>query len=555
MSRRGWWLPCWLVWSSAAITGVACNPGFDPGSGSPVRAVQPIFYGQTTPTLYTGLTASEQNAVVQLYAPMYGQGFCSGSLISEHVVLTAGHCIHPPDQGEFTASDITIRIGPDSSDPIAELSVQRVAHKDWESSYQDDVGIAILSSAYSAVPHLTIKRSGTAAISGNQAQAVGFGMTQDDDPNYPTNSLRYWTTLAVEWVDSAGIVVNGGGSSGVAPGDSGSPLLYDFGAGPQVAGIASTSEEGWVYSANYTNVETQESYIQQFIDQYDNPACVSQCNGVACGQVGSCMCGVCERGFQCQSNQCQEIPAGSGGVCVTLQSVATVCNAANPCPNNQICLPYDDGSSECGERCGPERCASNDASSYCLAFATYPSGYINLCIETSPATCSTENGSCTTSAGASGYCLNLDGSGALRCYATCSTVVTCPTGTGCLPYTPPDCSATCIGRQCGTYQQCNCGQCTAPQRCESNQCVDDCAPDCANRECGDDLCGSVCGDCATGYRCNDDGQCQAASTADAGTGNDQHTATLCGCGQASAANGSLASLALALLAMRRRTFA
>ena len=72
--------------------------------GRPSTATRSIFYGQTAPTLYTGLTSSQQNAVVQLYASSYGGGFCSGSLVSEHVVLTAGHCIHPPGEAEFRPS-------------------------------------------------------------------------------------------------------------------------------------------------------------------------------------------------------------------------------------------------------------------------------------------------------------------------------------------------------------------------------------------------------------------------------------------------------------------
>ncbi|MBN2359110.1 MAG: trypsin-like serine protease, partial [Deltaproteobacteria bacterium] len=329
-------LSCGMAIACAAACGV--DDLAPVTAGRRPTAVRSVFYGHASPTLYPDLSAEQQNAVVQLYAPAYGQGFCTGTLVSPHVVLTAAHCIQPPGEAAFTASDIVIRIGPDSSDPLAELTLQRVAHRDWEARFEDDVGIAILGTAYTGAPPFEIKRGGTSTVSGQQAQAVGFGMTEDDDPYFPTNTRRYWTTLDVEWVEAAGIVVNGHGSTGVAPGDSGSPLLYDFGSGPQVVGIASTSEEGWVYSANYTNVETQESYIQQFVDQYDDPACVSACAGAQCGEIGGCSCGSCDRGFECQNQQCQEIPAGSGGVCATLQSVAEVCNAANPCPPGLICL-------------------------------------------------------------------------------------------------------------------------------------------------------------------------------------------------------------------------
>ncbi|MBN2358182.1 MAG: hypothetical protein JXR83_01930, partial [Deltaproteobacteria bacterium] len=168
------------------------------------------------------------------------------------------------------------------------------------------------------------------------------------------------------------------------------------------------------------------------------------------------------------------------------------------------------------------------AGSCCLPVPTYPSGYLNLCLETSPAGCSLEYGTCTTGSGVTGYCLRLDTRSALRCYAICSTVETCPVGTGCVAYSPPDCDEVCSGLQCGVVEPCLCGQCPSPQRCEAHLCVDDCRRDCSDRECGDDLCGGVCGECGAGLHCNDDGRCVANAIADGGT-DDQHTVSLCGC--------------------------
>ncbi|RJO65775.1 MAG: hypothetical protein C4523_15385 [Myxococcales bacterium] len=466
-------------------------------------APQAIFYGGASPDLYTSMPTAQQNAVVALWWKYYYQLFCSGTLVSPRVILTAAHCIRQ-DGYTISPEDIEVHVGADASSPTAALAVQEVHYNtSWDGSERNDVGVVILSYPYNGATPIQIKRGGVSGISGQYTQSVGFGMTQDSTDQNP-NMRRYWTSMEVSYVDSSAITVDGNGQTGVAPGDSGGPLLYDFGQGIRVAGVASTSAEGWIYYANYASLGANEAWVQEWIDQFDNPECLSYCSGVECGEVQNCVCGGCERGYECVNHDCRAIQPGTGGVCVTLSPSGDECDSDAECGAGRGCVQYEGDVSECGEICGPEACSANDSDSFCLPLPLQGGGYLSLCLENSPRSCSTEGASCTTPDGRSGLCLQIYEGEPKGCYGYCETVVTCPEGTACIEHVIADCESICAGKECGTVRGCNCGACSGGEVCKQNQC---CRPDCGGRDCGTDGCGGSCGECGPGTACNADGEC------------------------------------------------
>ena len=440
-------------------------------TGTLMAAPRPIYYGQTSPTLYTSMTISQQNAVMALWNTTYDYGFCTSTLISPHVVLTAAHCV-VQDGYHLSPSEVTVRVGSNAANPIATLYPSAIHVKTgyspstYDADTANDVAVLILSSGYNGVTPIPIKQNGLSGLSGHSAQSVGFGRTQNND----NNNIRYWTTMPVEYVSNSYIEVNGSGSTGLAPGDSGGPLLYNFGSGIRVVGAASTSEEGWVYHGYYAPLSNNETWIQAYVDQYDNTECVAACQQVECGSYQGCECGSCSTGEICQSNQCEEIQAGTGGACVTLSPSGTECTSDSECGSDAMCVQYQGGSSECGEECGPEACSPNDSASFCYPFNN---GEISLCLEDSPESCPQQGYACTTSDNRSGVCTQVYQDGPIGCYTYCTPVVTCPQGTACLPMQPTDCTSWCEnnGIECdGELFGCNCGQCGSGEVCDNFSC-------------------------------------------------------------------------------------
>ena len=221
---------------------------------------------------------------------------------------------------------------------------------DWTPNTYDqerhDVGIVILRNRYYDTTPIPIKTGGVSALWYQNIQAVGYGITSTNQ----NNPLRYWTTLPVEYVGGGQITVNGQGVSGISSGDSGGPLLYDFGDGLRVGGVASTSADGFVYEGNYAPISSNESWILGYVNQYDNPTCLSACENVECGQYSGCACGTCGRGYECVNNTCEPMQAGEGGLCTSMNP-GNECSSDEDCDDNAICLSYYGSYSECAERC------------------------------------------------------------------------------------------------------------------------------------------------------------------------------------------------------------
>ena len=508
-NRRDWKL-FFSFLSVLLIVFSGCGPTDSTSTEEPGRpeiasaGPRPIFYGSTSPDLYTGMTSARKNAVVALYWRYYSMGFCSGTLISDRVVLTAAHCVDQPDYGMLRPEDVELRIGSDSASPIAQLRVSEIHRNEyWSGAERNDVAVVILQNPYYNATPIPIGRGDTPDILGEYTQSAGYGMTQ----NSQNNTVRYWTSMPVSYIDGNAITVDGGGNTGLAPGDSGGPLMYEFVDGVRVIGVASTSEEGWVYQGNYAPVSSNEMWIQQYVDLFDNPACASSCQGVECGEYEGCVCGACPRGKQCANNECETIPHGTGGACVTLAPTANECQTDNDCPGEDICVPYEGNVSECGMPCAPDPCSPVDPASFCLPLELEGGGYLPLCIEDSPESCSTEYEHCVTGDGRSGYCIRLFQGGPVACYTHCESVETCPEGTACISMStgPDNCEDLCEGAECGVIDECDCGSCSAGQDCYRFQCIASC--DCGERECGPDGCGGSCGTCDFGETCNENGLC------------------------------------------------
>lgn len=209
-------------------------------------------------SLYTSLAASYPS-VGRL---TWGSSLCTGTLIREDWVLSAGHCL---DAAGFSASDWTFNLS-DSGGGI-HVGAERFVHPDWTSSGGDlssgaDIALLRLSTVETDVVRTKINISDTSEV-GRTGTHVGYGRTGTGvtGDTLPAGTKRAGDNL----VDVDGDAVTGyqdnvlftdfdSGSSGdnvigsatplnleymIAPGDSGGSMFMDLGDGEVIAGVHS----------------------------------------------------------------------------------------------------------------------------------------------------------------------------------------------------------------------------------------------------------------------------------------------------------------------------
>jgi trypsin len=181
--------------------------------------------------------ATREDAVVRVIA--HG-GFCSGAVIGDALVVTAGHCLE-----DLTAGYVYVELGQDA------LPWGRVGARDvmvcqgWHGGYEHDVGFVVLNKRLpSDVPRLGVRegrREEVAAV-GAKFVARGFGtaMLTTNIPDFGDT----WSTHAVarsgglEWSTTEAFAVELRSSSG----DSGGPVIAE--GTRDVVGVTSQRSEG-----------------------------------------------------------------------------------------------------------------------------------------------------------------------------------------------------------------------------------------------------------------------------------------------------------------------
>ena len=198
---------------------------------------------------------------VSLLVDNQGDGFCSGSLVSPTVVLTAGHCVH-----DIPGQPITVRLnGVRAGGTFAEEHTTRVhgAHPRYlrrGASY--DFGVILLRRP-SAIQPVALARYADEAFwdPGSDVLVVGWGTANSRGDGF--GRLREGTTVIradsrcqnrFGWYDvESDLCVDGWPSSG-CPGDSGAPLFWASTDGTYiqsgvVSGGGKTCDEGKVWVA------------------------------------------------------------------------------------------------------------------------------------------------------------------------------------------------------------------------------------------------------------------------------------------------------------------
>ena len=237
-----------------------------------------IYGGSAPDQAYQAATVSlHQRSGNSVYVDPY----CSGTLITDTVVLTAAHCLDTATRGgsfiETSPLDLVIYIGEDPSvDLIAH--VYTVSDVEIYSSYDrraltDDIALIKLDVAVTEatpVPFLPASLALSSSDAGGTVNFAGFGQTETGSSGVlmQVDGTIGGLGCAVSGCSSAGDTATqvsySQPTSGPCFGDSGGPMFIERSGTAYVAGVTSYGDSNCTVYGVSTRPDAYETWINTF---------------------------------------------------------------------------------------------------------------------------------------------------------------------------------------------------------------------------------------------------------------------------------------------------
>ena len=210
---------------------------------------------------------------------------CTGTLVTDRVFLTAGHCTSFMEDNGLSRAYVTFDpfFGTDPDHDIFSTKYvgEIVTNPGYKPPYRNDTAIVLLDKPVRGIAPAQIAPLGfldglraSGAIGATSFVNVGYGSAEQivvpqSGPIFPFDGIRKWTTSAFTTLDPEYIHLNQNihqGNSGTGYGDSGGPTFVDTADGPVIVSVVSTGD-GPCYATS-VNERVDTSNAHAFLDPY-----------------------------------------------------------------------------------------------------------------------------------------------------------------------------------------------------------------------------------------------------------------------------------------------
>jgi MYXO-CTERM domain-containing protein len=263
----------------------------------------------------------ESVSAVWIVAKVGGRtGYCSGVVVSAHVVLTAAHCA--PD-----AAQLTVFLGSDYNDPsqraVPENRVTVAAlhrHPDYDEALNlHDLAVLVTDAAIPRTPAVIARQPLTKSDIGAPIRVVGFGQASAADE---TIGRRRAATTTIAEIDDTGLAMKGTPSFCFF--DSGGPTFMKQGDQEVVVGIHSIMESGTCDGTAWDGrVDVHAAFVDEMIANADPAPNDAGSSEASPGDVPAAAPsdGVRPNGGGCSASAS---PSGSGGTFAVVASLVAL---------------------------------------------------------------------------------------------------------------------------------------------------------------------------------------------------------------------------------------
>jgi len=340
----------------------------------------PGTMGQDSQGIYNGSppNAVHHDAVVSLHEmtrkgdAVYVDPFCSGTLITDTVGLTAAHCLDTGKGGggyrTIDPSRLAIYVGDEPAVDIIDhlyLVTETLIHTSFDrNALNDDIALVRLASAVTEatpVANLPAADGFTAGDIGTDLNFAGFGQDENGGSgiklqgDWPLGGLGCSVPYCPDAGDTDTQISYEQGNGGPCFGDSGGPAFLDRAGTWYVGGVTSYGDSYCLYYGVSTRVDAYETFIADFTGEIPPPDCSADgwCNpDCAEGDDPDCVTPPdCSADGWCNPD-CAE---GDDPDCVTPPD----CSADGWC--NPDCAEGDDPDCGAPEFCGDGVCGAGES--------------------------------------------------------------------------------------------------------------------------------------------------------------------------------------------------